>query len=127
MSKPTSGRKEIITFAGILGEVIHVEQPDGRIFERWRRPPGTRLVIVSPDNKILITREHRRETGGIDLRLPGGKVCDDLESYHKLLAGEEDLTEAARNAATKEALEETGLIVKESQLITKAVDGATVD
>jgi hypothetical protein len=67
---------ETVVFKGKIGEVVHIEQQDGRVFEQFRRPPGTRLVIVSQDNSILITKEYRHETGGIDLRLPGGKVCD---------------------------------------------------
>jgi ADP-ribose pyrophosphatase len=119
--------KETIVFSGKIGEVVHTEQSDGRVFERYRRPPGTRLIIVSPDKKILITREHRLESGNIDLRLPGGKLRDSLVEYHELLHGGQDLTAVAQVAATKEALEETGLIVKNSQLITKANNGATVE
>lgn len=116
-----------IAFSGKIGEVIHDQQPDGRIFERYRRPPGTRLIIISPDKKILITREHRQETGGVDLRLPGGKVRDSLAEYHELLASGADIAEAAKQAAIKEAAEETGLITYNPQLITKANAGATVE
>lgn len=114
-------------FKGRIGEVIHTKQPDGRTFERYRRPPGTRLIIISSDKKILITKEHRSETGGIDLRLPGGKVCDSLDDYHALLDSGRDIIEAAQEAAIKEALEETGLIVKNPRLIAKAHAGATVE
>lgn len=118
---------EDVAFSGKIGEVVHSTQPDGRIFERYRRPPGTRLVIVSPDKKILVTKEHRGETGGIDLRLPGGKVCDSLKEYHDLLSSGKDMVAAAMEAAAKEALEETGLIVKDLKLIAKANAGATVE
>lgn len=106
---------------------MHTKQPDGRVFERYRRPPGTRLIIISPDKKILVTKEHRGETGGIDLRLPGGKVCDSLKDYHALLDSGKDILTAAKEAAIKEALEETGLIVQGLELITKANAGATVE
>jgi 8-oxo-dGTP pyrophosphatase MutT (NUDIX family) len=118
---------ETAVFSGKIGEVIHSKQKDGRVFERYRRPPGTRLIIVSPDKKILVTKEHRSEAAGIDLRLPGGKVCDSLEAYHALLSSGGDITEAAKQAAIKEALEETGLIIENPQLITKANAGATVE
>ena len=118
---------ETIAFSGKIGEVVHAVQPDGRIFERYRRPPGTRIVLVSPKKEILITREHRLESGNIDLRLPGGKVRDSLAEYHDLLDSGQDLTEAAKTAAIKEALEETGLIVKNLKLIIKVNAGATVD
>lgn len=119
--------KEEIAFSGKIGEIVHAEQPDGRIFELYRRPPGTRLVIISPDKKILMTKERRHETGGIDLRLPGGKVRDTLGEYHELLSSGQDMITAATEAATKEALEETGLIVRNPQLLTKANAGATVE
>jgi 8-oxo-dGTP pyrophosphatase MutT (NUDIX family) len=118
---------EDIVFSGKIGEVIHAIQPDGRVFERFRRPPGTRLVIVTPDKKIIMTRERRQETGGIDLRLPGGKVRDSLKEYHELLESGQDIVVAAREAAAKEASEEVGVTVSNLNLITKAADGATVE
>lgn len=123
----TSAEAETIAFSGKIGEIIHTPQPDGRVFERYRRPPGTRLVIVSPDGKVLITREHRQEAGGFDLRLPGGKVCDTLAAYHQLLRSGHSVEAAAREAAMKEALEETGLTIAEPELITRATAGATVE
>lgn len=118
---------EEIAFSGKIGEVIHTTQPDGRIFERYRRPPGTRLVIVTADKKIIMTREHRQETGGVDLRLPGGKVRDSLGEYHELLQSGEDIVTAAKEAATKEGSEEVGVTVSNLNLITKAPAGATVE
>ncbi len=110
-----------------LGEVVLSEQPDGRVFEKYRRPPGTRLIIVSPDKKILVTKEHRQEADGVDLRLPGGKVCDSLGEYHALLESGQDIVEAAARAATKEGLQEAGLILRDPKLVTKANAGATVE
>lgn len=127
MSEHLPDFRETIPFKGIIGEIVHTEQSNGRVFEKYRRPPGTRLVIVSPDNRILVTKEHRHETGGVDLRLPGGKVRDTLDSYHKLLISGQDMVEAASEAATAEALQETGLIVHNLELITKANAGATVE
>jgi 8-oxo-dGTP pyrophosphatase MutT (NUDIX family) len=118
---------ETIAFGGKIGEIIHTTQPDGRVFERYRRPPGTRLVIVSPDKKILVTKEHRHEADGVDLRLPGGKVRDTLQSYQELLASGRDMVEAAAEAAAQEALQETGFIIRHPQLITRANAGATVE
>jgi 8-oxo-dGTP pyrophosphatase MutT (NUDIX family) len=119
--------KESVVFAGKIGEVVHIHQADGRVFERYRRAPGVRLVIVSPENKILMTKEFRQELQGIDLRLPGGKVCDTLEEYTALRNGGQEVAEAAKAAAAKEALEETGLAIEESELITTATAGATVE
>ena len=126
-SQDQTQRPETVVFSGKIGEVINTEQPDGRMFERYRRPPGIRLIIISPEGKILITREHRDEAGGVDLRLPGGKVCDSLNEYHALLDSGKDIIEAAQAAAIKEALEETGLIIEQPELITKANAGATVE
>lgn len=127
MSDQSQSDQDAIAFSGKIGEIVHAKQPDGRVFERYRRPPGTRLIIISPDKKILITREHRSEAAGIDLRLPGGKVCDSLDDYHKLLSSGQDIVEAAKKGAVKEALEETGLIIENPKLITKANAGATVE
>jgi ADP-ribose pyrophosphatase len=118
---------ESIVFKGKIGEIVHTTQKDGRVFERYRRPPGTRSVIVSSDNKILVTKEYRHETGSTDLRLPGGKVRDTLKEYYELLESGQNIVDAAREAATKEALEETGLSVFNPELITKANSGATVE
>ena len=127
MSENLSDLQESISFRGRIGEIVNTEQSDGRFFERYRRPPGTRLIIVSPENQILLTKEYRHEAGGVDLRLPGGKVCDTIESYHELLSSGRDITEAATEAAKKEALEETGLIVNNLELVTVAKVGATVE
>jgi len=120
-------KPETVVFTGQIGEVVHTEQPDGRVFEQFRRAPGVRLVIISPEGKILITKEHRHEISSTDLRLPGGKVCDTIEDYRALLNSGADVLAAAKQAAIKEALEETGLVVRDPKLIVKANAGATVD
>lgn len=127
MSEQILAINESIAYSGKIGEVIQSEQPDGRVFERYRRPPGARIIIVSPDNKILVTKEYRQESGKIDLRLPGGKVRDTVESYHELLLSDEDMLTAATEAARKEALEETGMIVGDLELATIANAGSTVE
>ena len=119
--------KEEVVFNGKIGKVVHIKQTDGRVFEIFRRAPGSRLIIVSPEGKILITREHRHETGNVDLRLPGGKVFDTLEEYNAALESKVDIGEAAKAGAIKEAAEETGLNIKNQELVTIATAGATVD
>lgn len=120
-------KNESIAFSGKIGEIIHSKMSDGRTFERYRRPPGVRLIIVSPDKKILVTKEFRHENNGFDFRLPGGKVRDSLDLYHELLSSQETIEQAASEAAKKEAIEETGLIVDDLELITIANAGATVE
>lgn len=117
--------KENIVFEGKVGEVVHTTQPDGRVFEQYRRPPGTRLIIVSPERKILITREHRHETDNVDYRLPGGKVYDTLSEYNQNRDG--DIKAAAIEGAIREAREECGLEIRDPELITVAKAGATVE
>ncbi len=119
--------QEEVVFAGRIGEVVHTTQPDGRVFERYRRAPGVRLIVVTPAGKLLLTREDRQETGGVDLRLPGGKVCDTLEEYHALLASAQDMTDAAREAAVKEGHQELGLELSDLELVVITADGATVE
>ena len=128
MSQPELRQmSEQVVYAGKIGEVIHTIQPDGRVFERYRRPPGVRIIAVTPEGKILMTREHRQETGGYDLRLPGGKVCDSLSEYHQLLASGQSVEQAAIEAARKEGRQEIGIDITESHQITNATDGATVE
>lgn len=127
MSEKILRENERVAHSGKIGEVIESRQPDGRIFERYRRAPGTRIIIVSPDGKILMTKEFRQETGRVDLRLPGGKVRDTIESYRELLLSGEDIIAAATEAARREALEETGMIVDNLELITIANAGTTVE
>ncbi|MFD3442744.1 NUDIX hydrolase [Streptomyces sp. NPDC058685] len=112
-------------FSGKLGEVVHVPQPDGRVFERFRRPPGVRMVIIA-DGRMLLTEEYRDETGGVDLRLPGGKVFDDYESFASARAAG-SMTKAAEEAVLRESQEEVGLLVDSPELITVAQAGATVE
>jgi len=118
---------QTVAFGGKIGEVVHTAQPDGRVFERFRRPPGTRIIVISPDKKILITKEHRHETDNVDLRLPGGKVRDSLKEYKELLQSGQDMIAAAEEAAIKETLEETGLVAENIEFVVKANAGATVE
>lgn len=127
MSEKFLKPNETARYSGKIGEIVETSLQDGRVFERYRRPPGTRIIIVSPDNKILVTKEYRQESGRVDLRLPGGKVRDTIESYHELLLSDEELLAAATEAARKEALEETSLILGELELLTIANAGSTVE
>jgi len=112
-------------FSGRLGEVVHQTQPDGRVFELFRRPPGVRMIFLDAD-RVLLTEEYRSEVNGFDLRLPGGKVFDDLESYAQVRRSG-DMADAALHAVQREALEEVGLTVSVAELVTVARAGATVE
>ncbi len=112
-------------FSGRLGEVVQTVLPGGRVLECFRRPPGVRMVIVSA-GKVLLTEEYRRETGHVDLRLPGGKVFDDKESYAEAVRTGR-LNEAVEKAVAREAMEEVGILVSRPKLLTIAQAGATVE
>lgn len=121
--------KEEIVYQGKIIEVVHQTVKTGdkeQIFEFARRSPGTRLIIISPENKILLTKEYRFELDNYDYRLPGGKVFDALSDYNNFLSSGEDILEKAKLAATKEALEEVGINVEAITHIATSKAGATV-
>lgn len=128
-SLPKNTGPEKIVFKGKLIEIVHqLMEVDGKEFtiEFARRSPGTRLIIISPDNKILLTEEYRTDLKDWDIRLPGGKVVDSLEEYDLLLQSGEDITKKALEGAKKEALEEVGLEVNEIELFTLSHCGVTM-
>jgi 8-oxo-dGTP pyrophosphatase MutT (NUDIX family) len=88
--------------------------------------PGVRLLIVK-DDKVLITKEYRYELNEVDYRLPGGKVFDRLNEYVDSLNSGKEILESAIDAAKIEAIEETGLRVKDLELIKISKAGATVE
>jgi ADP-ribose pyrophosphatase YjhB (NUDIX family) len=121
---------EKIVFEGKMLEVV--EQPidvGGKIvtFEFARRSPGVRLIIPTPTQEILLTREYRKETGGYDYRLPGGKVFDTLKEFQTFRATHTPIQEAARTAAIKEASEEVGITVHDVRMFGMSRCGATIE
>ncbi len=128
-SLPKHKGREKIIFKGKLIEVVHQEmEVDGKEFtiEFARRTPGTRLIIVSPDNKILLTEEYRTDLQDWDIKLPGGKVVDSLKEHEKILQTKEGILEKAIAGAKKEALEEAGIDVEEIKLYTISHCGVTM-
>jgi ADP-ribose pyrophosphatase YjhB (NUDIX family) len=117
------------TYRGRIIEVVEREvEVDGqkKTFELARRSPGVR-VIIPRDSRVLIACEYRVEQNGYDHRLPGGKVFDSLAEYTTALAGGEDIVEAARRAAIKEAKEEVGIEVLDLSLFHTSRCGATIE
>jgi 8-oxo-dGTP pyrophosphatase MutT (NUDIX family) len=111
---PTLIGPEEIVFEGKIIAVAHQRMQIGgkeKTFERAIRSPGTRLIIISPENKILITREYRHDFADWDFRLPGGKVCDTLEEYLNVKDDPDKLMALAISSAKKEAREEVGIEV----------------
>lgn len=119
---------ETIHARGKLFELVHVAQPDGRIFEVARRAPGVRLIIADVTHKkVLLQREFRQELDGYDFRLPGGKVFDLLAEYELFRESGQDIEQAAAVKAKAEAREEAGMDVGEVRLFKKSTLGATVE
>lgn len=131
MIKPIPAGPEEIVFSGKIIEIVHQKMNIGGkeiVFERARRAPGTRLVILSKDKaSILITKEHRHEIDTDDYRLPGGKVFDKLKDFKQALGDGVNIGEIAKAAAQKELLEETGLISNNLTLLNLSHAGATIE
>lgn len=109
-------------------ELVHITQPDGRVFEVARRAPGVRLIIADiPNKKVLLTREFRRELNATDYRLPGGKVFDSLAEYETFRKSGQDIIKAAASKARLEAVEEAGVELEEVAFYKKSTLGATVE
>ena len=117
-------------YKGRMIEIVEQPMKIGEkeiVFESGRRAPGVRLIVLLPENKILLTKEYRTYLKGYDFRLPGGKVMDSLEEYNTFLASGDDMKEKAREAAIKEAREEVGLIVDDLELFAISKCGASVE
>ncbi len=111
-----------VKYRGKIIEVVE-ERHGNKIFEKARRTPGVRALIVN-NGKILISREFRTEVGDYDYRLPGGKVFDTLAEFSS--HANEDLTKFANEAVVKECYEEVGLKIRNPKLIKISKAGATV-
>lgn len=88
-----------------------------------RRSPGVRVICVQND-KILLTSEYRRENNSIDIRLPGGKIFDDVQEF---LDFSWDIMPRVFDAAKKELQEETGVVAWGLELFHVSHCGASVE
>lgn len=131
MTSPEMSRNNVeerVIAKGKMFELVQAEQPDGRVFEKARRAPGVRLIIADKENqKVLLTKEFRKELNAWDYRLPGGKVFDSLDEYEAFRAADEDIMDAARQKATQESIEEAGIEITELEPFKKSTLGATVE
>src|SRR5690349_1874405 len=96
-------------YEGKMFEIITWEGKPGKIFEKARRAPGTRILAemeVNGEKKVVLTKEIRREAQGIDYRLPGGKIFDSLSEYRSFLEKGQDIASVALEKAKAEAKEE---------------------
>lgn len=121
---------EEIRYQGKIFEVVSESvEIDGKTFEfeKVRRSPGVRLIIGDGQGNILLTREFRRELSEFDYRLPGGKVFDTLDEFNEFNQGKGNIIEKSKQAAIKEAREETGYVLPALEHYSTSKLGATVE
>ncbi len=119
-----------VVYRGKMFEIVNWEGKPGVVFEAAVRAPGVRLLIeTEKDNMkaLLMTREFRREAGGWDFRLPGGKVFDSLEELDKYRESGADIGPLAEIAAKKEGKEEAGVSGGDYYSLGVSKAGASVE
>lgn len=111
------------------GEIWVLEQqtqPNGKVYEVAKRTPGVRLIVVNDKNEMLLNKEKRHELeGSFDLRLPGGKVFDDIDAWLEVYGDDDALLAKAKEAVVSEAHEECGVVVevKDLKFLKKDING----
>lgn len=120
-----------IVFIGKIGAMVKypvlVDFGEGyveKIFEKFVRPPGTRIIAVR-DGKIFFNKERRLELDGFDWRLPGGKVFDSFAEFEPYVSSEVP-EEAVLSGARLELHEEAHMRAANMEVFTKTACGATV-
>lgn len=119
-----------IVYQGKMFEIVTWEGKPGVTFEAAVRAPGVRLLIETEKDgakALLMTREIRREAGGYDFRLPGGKVFDSLLELDAHRASEDAIAPLAEIAAKKEGKEEAGISGGTYTLLEVSKAGASVE
>lgn len=113
----------------IVGLPMLVDSGNGhteKTFERFVRPPGTRIIALR-DKTIFLQKEHRLEAkNGFDWRLPGGKVVDNFTEYKEYL-GKTMPDNRIIEAGRKELQEEAKLDSNSTTIFKKSVCGASVE
>lgn len=130
MSNLDLNPKFTIAYKGKMFQVVTWEGKPGVIFEAAVRSPGVRMLIeMSRDGVkgLLMTKELRREAGGFDYRLPGGKVFDSLEEFNAFKEQNKDFSEVTLSAAKKENNEEAGVVGGTYTLLEISKAGASVE
>ena len=123
-------QQEQVNYRGKLFEVVSEPvQIDGHdlVFEKVRRSPGVRLIIEDEQGNIMLPREFRHELSKVDYRLPGGKVFDSLQEFSLFKQQGGDIAQKAKEAAIKEAKEETGFSLVDLEFLSLSKLGATVE
>jgi len=124
-----SSENSKIVFRGAIFEMLQEKVQVGsklKTFEYARRGPGTRVIIVSDDHKMILTREFRNELNNYDFRIPGGKVFDSLVEFEEARLSQIPLLSYATEAAKRELVEETGYKALSLETLGISKCGATV-
>lgn len=119
-----------VAYCGKMFEIVTWEGKPGIKFEAAVRAPGVRLIIETEKDgmkALLMTKEIRREAGGYDFRLPGGKVFNSLEELDKHRESGHDIAPFAEIAAKKEGKEEAGISGGEYIPLEVSKAGASVE
>lgn len=119
-----------VVYRGKMFEVVRWEGKPGIQFEAALRAPGVRLLIETKKDgmkALLMTKEIRRETGGADFRLPGGKVFDSLDELDAFRNSDNDIIPLVFEAARKESKEEAGINSGNYEIIEVSKAGASVE
>jgi hypothetical protein len=119
-----------IAYRGKMFEVVTWEGKPGVRFEAAVRAPGVRLIIETEKDgmkALLMTKEIRREAGGADYRLPGGKVFDSLDELDFHRSSGELIEPKALFAAKKEGKEEAGVSGGTFEQVEVSKAGASVE
>lgn len=119
-----------VVYRGRMFEIVEWEGKPGIRFEAAVRAPGVRLIIeTEKDGKkaLLMTREVRREAGGVDYRLPGGKVFDSLDELDAHRESDMDIAPQAQAAAEREGKQEAGIVGGEYSQAEVSKAGASVE
>jgi len=124
--------KPKIVYAGKIGALVDYPMRithDGTTrdvtFQKFVRPPGTRIIAINEKSLIYLQQEARAETDNPDWRLPGGKVLDTFEEYIPYLE-EEIPTELILDAAQRELQEEAQITSNDLQIIHRSTSGSSV-
>lgn len=119
-----------VVFRGKMFEIIQWEGEPGVTFEAAVRAPGVRLLIETEKDgmkALVMTKEARRESNGVDYRLPGGKVFDSLSELDAHRASGEAIEPLALKAAQKEGKQEAGIDGGEFDPLGVSKAGASVE
>lgn len=117
--------KDAVVWVGKIGGIVDytpVNEPTKR-FHRFSRPPGTRTIVISSDDKLLLTKDFRQEKKDYDFRLPGGKVFDSFDEFQKFKDNGGNISEEAAIGCLREIEEEAGIEGKDPVLFNVSTSG----